>query len=186
MKNVRISVEDVICTVDKGGDPREYLYPIERDLGILGAYVAALVARDGGGVEGFLRFVAVHHIACTVWGDLDLEADTRGDVGEGEDGREEKAAAEAEAEVKRREEMRARLLRVVLVHGEADMVRDVVLYRQRSRGALMWPPTCYRDREGEGEDAVGWREERVGFVRRAMGEGAADRVGALLMPNCKT
>ncbi|KAH0832381.1 hypothetical protein J3R83DRAFT_13413 [Lanmaoa asiatica] len=164
VRSVRITIEDVVCT---SGDPREYLYPIERDLGVLGAYLAALVTRDGGGVEGFLRFVAVHHVACTVWGDAG-EDETR--VEEGGTGR--------------REEMRAKLLRVVLVRGEADVVRDVILYRQRARGAFVCPPACYRGGEGEGEggDATGWREERLTFVRQAMGEGAAERVRVLLMP----
>ena len=169
---VRIPIEDVVCTGTAGGDPREYLYPIERDVGVLGAYVSALVARDGGGVEGFLRLVAVHHVACTVWGDADV----------GESEREKAKEAEAEVEAKRWDEMRAKLLRVVLVHGEADVVRDVVLYRQRSLGAFVWPPACYRGGEDEGRATAGWREERLAFVRRAMGEDAADRVGALLIP----
>ncbi|KAF8550542.1 hypothetical protein OG21DRAFT_395863 [Imleria badia] len=165
VRSVRISIEDVVCTAQEG-DPREYLYPIERDVGILCAYVAALVARDGGGVEGFLRLVAIHHVACTVWGDLD--------VGVGDS---EEEAKLNEAETERREEMRARLLRAVLVHGETDVVRDVVLYRQRqrSKGTFVWPG-------GDGDaGTAGWREERLAFVGRTMGEGAAGRVGALLM-----
>jgi hypothetical protein len=168
---VRIPIEDVVCTGTAGGDPREYLYPIERDVGVLGAYVSALVARDGG-VEGFLRLVAVHHVACTVWGDAD------GGASETEKAEE----AGTEVEVKRWEEMRAKLLRVVLVRGEADMVSDVVLYRQRSLGAFAWPPACYRGGEDEGGSTAGWREERLGFVRRAMGKDAAARVGTLLIP----
>lgn len=174
VKSVRISIEDVICTIGEGGDPREYLYPIEQDLGVLGAYVAALLSRDGGGVEGFLRLVAVHHIACTMWGDLDAVA------GEDDMGMRVKEAAEVEA--KRREETRARLLKVVLVRGEADVVGDVVLYRQRARGTFVWPPMCYRGGEDESGDAAGWRGERVALVRRVMGDSAAERVGALLMP----
>lgn len=173
MRSVRIPIEDVVCTGTTGADPREYLYPIERDVGVLGAYVAALVAGDGGGVEGFLRLVAVHHVACAVWGDAD--------VGTSEEATEVKEA-ETEVEARRWEEMRAKLLRAVLVHGEADVVRDVVLYRQRSLGAFVWPPTCYRGGEDEGGGIAGWRDERLAFMRRVIGEGAAERVGVLLMP----
>ena len=177
VRSVRLPIEEVICTATEGGDPREYLYPIERDVGVLGAYGAALVSREGGKVEGFLRFVAVHHVACTVWGDGDVEAS--------EDETKVKGTEVGiEAEMKRREEMRTRLLQVMLVRGEPDVVKDVVLYRQRQRsqGAFMWPPACYRGGEGEkGKDTAGWREGRLAFVKRAMGDQAAERVGALLM-----
>ncbi|KAI9566216.1 hypothetical protein HD554DRAFT_2174673 [Boletus coccyginus] len=166
VRSVCIPIEDAVCTVGGGGDPREYLCPIERDVEVLGAYVAALVSRDRGGLEGLLRLVAVHHVACTVWEDTD--------VGAGED---ETTRKVTEAEAKRREEMRARLLKTVLVRGEADAVRDVVLYRQRSQGVFVWPPTCYQ----AGEDDDGWREARLAFVRQVVGGGAAERVGALLM-----
>ena len=170
VRSVRIPIEDVVCTTE-GGDPRESLYPIERDVGVLGAYVAALVVRDGGRVEGFLRLVAVHHVACTIWDDLDVGA------GDAEDETKVKESA-----TKGREEMRSRLLRAVLVHGGTDVVRDVVQYRQRQRsqGAFVWPPACYRSEEEADAGTARWREERLAFVRRTMGEGAAGRVGTLL------
>ena len=179
VRSVRVPIQDIVCTgagtVDKGVvDLREYLYPIEQDMGVLGGYVAALVTRDGGGVEGFLRFVAVHHVACTVWADLDPVVGV--DVGAGGGTRGTNAAENG------REEISARLLKVVLVRGDADVVRDVVLYRQHVRGAWMCPPTCYRGGE-EGRDASGgWRAERLAFVRRSIGEGAAERLGGLLTP----
>ncbi|KAG9308507.1 hypothetical protein JVU11DRAFT_11851 [Chiua virens] len=154
VRSVRISIDEVVCTVI--GDVREYLYPVERDAGVLGAYVAALVTTDRGQVDGFLRLVAVHHVACTVWADL------------GEGIEEGQIAA-----------TRARLLRVVLVHGGADVVKDVVLYRQRAWGAFVLPPTCYQGGE-DGMGDGGWREERVAFVQRSMGESVAERVGTLL------
>lgn len=134
---VRVAIGDVV-----GGDVRAYMYPVERDAAVLGAYVAALV-RDG--VRGLLRFVAVHHVACVVWG-------------EGTEGR-------------------ARLLEAVLVRGDVEVVREVVLYRQRTEGALVYPPMCYQDEDGDG-----WREERLAFVRRTMGERGVDRVRGVLTP----
>ena len=168
VRSVRVPIEDAVCTVGGGGDPREYLYPIERDVEVLGAYVAALISRDGGGLEGLLRLVAVHHVACTVWGDK-------------EGGEDDTTRKMTEVEAKRREEIRVRLLRAVLVRGEADVVRDVALYRQRSQGAFVWPPTCYRGGEDEEEGIAGRQEARLAFVRQVVGDGAAERVGALLM-----
>ncbi|KAF8123263.1 hypothetical protein EV363DRAFT_1455547 [Boletus edulis] len=173
VKSVRVPLENVVCTGEEG-DPREYLYPIERDVAVLGAYVAALVAHDGGaGLEGFLRFVAVHHVACTVWGDLGADEGLCKDETNETQG-------ESESGAKRREEMRARLLRAVLVRGEVDVVRDVVLYRQcqRTQGPFVWPLTCYRGSKDQdvSSDSVGWREQRVAFVRRAVGDDAAGDV----------
>ena len=173
VRNMRIPIEDVICTdtgADEPADPREYLYPIEQDAGMLGTYVTALVTRDGA-VQAFLRLVAVHHVACVVWGDLDSVVGMGADT-DGKDG------VAKGTHTERWEEMRAKLLRVVLVRGEVDVVKDVVLYQQRSRGAMICPPSCY-----QGGDVSGcWREERLEFVRRSMGEGAMERVKGLLLP----
>ena len=177
VSSVRIPIEDVICTGTEPDDPREYLYPIEQDVGVLGAYVAALVSRDGGGAEGFLKLLAVHHVACTVWGDLDTNVEGSTDDTEGKEKKLEK-----DTEMKRREEMRARLLRAVLVRGEMDVVKDVVLYRQcpRSQGTFVWPPGCYRGGDGGDGGTAGWREERLAFVKLTMGDSAAERVCAIL------
>ncbi|EPT00236.1 hypothetical protein FOMPIDRAFT_99957 [Fomitopsis schrenkii] len=45
----------------------EYLWPVEADGEVVGAYLRALVK---GLPEGFPRFVAVHHVACNIWQDL--------------------------------------------------------------------------------------------------------------------
>jgi len=72
---------------------------------------------------------------------------------------------------------------MVLARGETDVVRDVVLYRQRSWscGTFVWPPRCYRGGEDEDRGTAGWREERLAFVRRVMWHAEAERVGALLI-----
>ena len=49
------------------GSIAEYLWPVETDAEVVGAYLRALVK---GSLEGFVRLVAVHHTACNIWPDL--------------------------------------------------------------------------------------------------------------------
>ncbi|KAF9220254.1 hypothetical protein BS17DRAFT_882476 [Gyrodon lividus] len=172
-----VGVEGVVCAglgwegwdgdVSRVGeaDIREYLYPAERDGRLLGAYVQSLTS-----AQGFLRLVAVHHIACAIWADLQVQvpASTRraGDV-----------------------DVAAKLLRVLLSRGDGGAVHAVLLYRQSPRGAFVWPPACY---EGGGDDGVsggdtlsGWRAERLEFVRGALGDEPAERVEAVFRRNQK-
>ncbi|KAH6912601.1 cytoplasmic protein [Coprinopsis sp. MPI-PUGE-AT-0042] len=48
-------------------DLREYLYPIESDAQVIGAYLSSLLK---GNAKEFLRWVAVHHVASNIWTDL--------------------------------------------------------------------------------------------------------------------
>ncbi|KAI6140628.1 hypothetical protein BKA82DRAFT_154479 [Pisolithus tinctorius] len=129
-----------------GGDVREYLYPVERDGRILGAYLQALLAGSNA-PQGFLRLVAVHHVACSVWPDL------------------QKLARAAE------DETRPTLLRLLLNRGDAPAVRDVLLYRQSPRSGFLWPPSCFECDLAETDKA-----ERVEYVRDVISGDMAERV----------
>ncbi|KAH9922952.1 uncharacterized protein B0H18DRAFT_1016327 [Fomitopsis serialis] len=107
LKTVRTPVEAVLT-----GSLGEYLWPVERDPEVVGAYLRALVK---GLPEGFLRFVAVHHVACNIWQDLSDTTD-------------EKAQ---------------RLLKAVVDQGSLDVIREVVCYRQVREGTVLLPPQCF-------------------------------------------
>ncbi|KAK7053845.1 hypothetical protein R3P38DRAFT_2601661 [Favolaschia claudopus] len=145
LKSVRTEPGDVVA-----GDLGEYLWPVETDAQMLGAYLRALVRSGGDGLHGFLRMVAVHHVACNVWPDL----------------RENGAAVGAE-------ERAEKLVRVVLDQGEMQVVRDVVLYRQVGAGRVRVPPDCF-------ELSEEIKRERLGYVERVGGVGLVGRVEGLL------
>ncbi|KAJ7245123.1 hypothetical protein B0H12DRAFT_1127908 [Mycena haematopus] len=109
LKSVRTEPRDVVV-----GDLGEYLWPVESDAQMIGAYLRALV--NGGGLDGFLRMVATHHVACSIWPDLR------------ESGGDERAE---------------KLLRVVLNQGEKEVVREVVCYQQVREGRVQIPPGCF-------------------------------------------
>ncbi|KAH9891893.1 hypothetical protein C8Q73DRAFT_763345 [Cubamyces lactineus] len=112
MRTIRVPPEAVIT-----GSIAEYLWPVETDAEVVGAYLRALVK---GPLDGFVRLVAVHHIACRVWPDL------------GSDG----------------EEKAQKLLRAVVDQGGHEVVREIVLYRQNREGTIMLPPACFEQRGG--------------------------------------
>ncbi|GBE85474.1 hypothetical protein SCP_0706610 [Sparassis crispa] len=108
VKTIRTPVEAVLT-----GCVGEYLWPVEEDAHVLGAYLRALVQAP---LEGFVRLVAIHHIACNIWPDL-------------------RSAPEEQA---------SKLLRAVVDQDGLDVVREVVLYRQQvSVGTLLLPPACF-------------------------------------------
>ncbi|KAI8986157.1 hypothetical protein BD414DRAFT_51224 [Trametes punicea] len=112
MRTIRVQPEAVVT-----GSIAEYLWPVEMDAEVVGAYLRALIK---GPLAGFVRLVAVHHLACRIWPDL------------GSDG----------------EEKAQKLLRAVVEQGEHEAVRDVVSYRQNREGTIMLPPTCF-EQQGE-------------------------------------
>ncbi|OJT04362.1 RNA polymerase II-associated protein 1 [Trametes pubescens] len=116
MRTIRTPPEAVVT-----GSIAEYLWPVETDAEVVGAYLRALVK---GGLEGFVRLVAVHHVACRIWPDL------------GSDG----------------EERTQKLLQAVVDQGGIEAVRDVVLYRQNRQGTIMLPPACF-EQPGEWKTA---------------------------------
>ena len=145
LRTVRVAPRDV-----PAGCLAEFLWPAEGDAEVVGAYVRALVR---GPLEGFVRLVAVHHVACRIWPDL-------GALSEG-------GAGGGNAEEKAR-----KLLRAVVDQGGFDAVRDVVLYRQHREGTIVLPPECF---EQPGE----WRASRLEFAEKC-GADVKERLEKLL------
>jgi hypothetical protein len=153
LKTIRVEPADVVV-----GELGEYLWPVEGDAQMLGAYLRALVKGSGNGggggaVQGFLRLVATHHVACSIWPDL----------------REGGGAAEQS-----REERAEKLLRVVVDQGDSEVVREVVSYRQTREGRVEVSPGCFE----LGEDM---KRGRLKFVERVGGEAFARGVEGLLI-----
>ncbi|KAI0354834.1 hypothetical protein OH77DRAFT_1511920 [Trametes cingulata] len=111
MRTIRVPPEAVIT-----GSIAEYLWPVETDAEVIGAYLKALVK---GPLDGFVRLVAVHHVACRIWPDL------------GSDG----------------EDKARKLLRAVVDQGGYEVVRDIVLYRQNRQGTILLPPACFEQQD---------------------------------------
>ena len=170
-------------------DVREYLYPVERDGRIIGAYLQALLAGRNA-PEGFLRLVAMHHVACTVWPDLQrLVGESEGtDASTADDGTTAVSSVSGGVNPAPNTPPAAgsrsppgavdngpKLLRLLLNSGDGPAVRDILLYRQSPRGAFMGPPACF----GSGFESLakgGWCTERIEYVRGVIGDDMADRV----------
>ncbi|KAI0072200.1 hypothetical protein K474DRAFT_1701122 [Panus rudis PR-1116 ss-1] len=150
VRSVRVQVGEVVA-----GGLGEYLWPVERDGEMIGAYLKVLlgagVGGKGRGLEGFVRLVAVHHVAANIWADL-----RDGSGAEAE----ENQAKETAMKVKK-EEKAKKLLQAVVTQGDFNTIREIVLYRQTPDATLI-PPACF---EQEGE----WRLPRREFVRSCEG-----------------
>lgn len=144
LKTIKTPIESILSD-----DIAEYLWPVETNTEVITGYLRALVR---GHVEGFLRLVAVHHVASNVWSDL-----------QGED--------------RISEEKSVKLLQAVVGQGDINVIRDIVLYRQSVGSSLqapvlLFPPACF-GQEGE------WRVGRKELVGRA-GDDVKDRLWGLL------
>lgn len=94
-------------------DLKDYLWPFETDAEMIGWYLRALVKWT---LEGAPRFIAIHHIACNIWPDL-------------QDG-------------PLREKRAKMLLLAVVNQAQMDVVKDVVRYTQTQDGETRLPPYC--------------------------------------------
>lgn len=107
VRTIRTPVDQIIT-----GDLRAYLWPMETGGPMLGYYLQALVK---GSLAGFIRLIAVHHIAGNIWPDL------------GDNHESEKST---------------KLLRTIVEQGDGLTVREVLRYRQ-DHGQLLLPPACF-------------------------------------------
>jgi hypothetical protein len=110
VKTIRTPCEQVISS-----DLKEYLYPIEENPQLIGAYLRALLKEP---LQGFVRFIVVHHIASNIWPDLR-------DIGSPNLARAEK------------------LMKAVVTQGSNEVVRDIISYRQVQSSPLWLPPVCF-------------------------------------------
>jgi RNA polymerase II-associated protein 1 len=98
-----------------------FLWPAEQEPQIVGAMLSLLVGRRARvPIEGFVRWMAVHHVAANIWPDL------RGD--QSSDAADERGR---------------RLFETLVIQGEHGVVRDVGLYSQRRTGQVVLPPNCF-------------------------------------------
>lgn len=111
LKTVRTPCDQILSC-----DLKEYLYPIESDPQLIGAFLRTILKET---LQGFPRLIALHHIACNIWPDL------RDDV----------TSNEARAE---------KLIKAVVSQGSNEAVREVVEYRQTSPGAMWVAPECFQ------------------------------------------
>ncbi|EEB91486.1 hypothetical protein MPER_10144 [Moniliophthora perniciosa FA553] len=116
VRTIRIPIDQLVSD-----DIKEYLWPVERDPQMVGTYLRALI-KHGSSLEGFVRFVAIHHVACNIWPDLDGISSAT-------------------------EERASKLFKAVVDQCEMEAVREVVKYRQEKFGAALLPPACF-DRAG--------------------------------------
>ena len=113
---VRTPAERVI-----GDAVGSFLWPAEQVPQIVGAMLSLLVGRRARvPIEGFVRWMALHHVAANIWPDLredpsDPIADERG----------------------------RKLFEALVIQCEHGVVRDVSLYWQRRTGRVVSPPVCF-------------------------------------------
>ncbi|KZO96849.1 hypothetical protein CALVIDRAFT_597986 [Calocera viscosa TUFC12733] len=112
----------------------EFFWPVEEDTELLSRYMRALV---GGTVHGFLRNVALHHVACSIW--LPPSHSSAGAGGEG-------------GETRRRH-----MLLALLRSGRREAVADVLAYEP----AVGCEGVSMPDRAGRVGWVEGWGGEDV-------------------------
>lgn len=166
LRSVRVRTVDVLTS--SASQFSSYLWPIERDPHVVGYFMRALFKTGTLVPDGFLRFVAVHHVANGIWEDLAHPLGTSVlEGGKGGEWDEEKAT---------------QLLKAVVDQGPLDVVRDIVTYRQNLEEGkpLLLPPRCFE--LGEGEGSVDLGEGRLGFIRHVGGDSLVERLHPLLKP----
>ena len=141
-----ITVEPGDAITSKGGI-EEWMYPVETDPEILSAYLRALVkSGKTGGLQGFLRLVAVHQVAANIWPDL------RSAPGSSE-------------------EQGGKLLRAVVEQAGTDVVREVLRYRQSPSGQDAWlPPRCFEELDET------FKRDRYGLIGKWGGPSFLERL----------
>jgi RNA polymerase II-associated protein 1 len=126
---VRTPVERVI-----GGTVGTFLWPAEQVQQVVGAQLGLLVGRRARvPVEGFVRWMAVHHVAANIWPDL----------------REDATSPVAD-------ERGRSLLQALVNQGEHAVVREVTLYWQRREANVVLPPVCFDLEAARRRDRLDW------------------------------
>ncbi|KAI9437408.1 hypothetical protein F5148DRAFT_896654, partial [Russula earlei] len=128
-----------------------FLWPAERVPQIVGAMLSLLVGRRARvPIEGFVRWMAVHHVAASIW--PDLREDSSSPIADGR-GRQ--------------------LFEAIVNQGEHTVVREVTLYWQQREGRVVLPPICFD------LDLVR-RRNRLEWIRVWARSGLLERVEGLL------
>lgn len=111
--NVRLSTQKILAD-----DLSQFLYPIERDPEMIGAYIKSL---KGNQTQDFMRLIAIHHIAAHAWGGDFVSEEHRSD------------SSNAQG-----------VLKAVLTLDSDVVLRDIINYSQTyPEGLLRLEPGCY-------------------------------------------
>lgn len=168
LRSIRISAADVLLS----SPPQfsSYLWPIERDTHLVGYFMRALFRTGALIPDGFLRFVAVHHIASGIWEDLSFRSNADAEQGGERGGWDKKRAIQ--------------MLKAVVDQGSLDVVKEVVVYKQNLEEGrpLLLPPHCFEQGEASKEGTDDWRTKRLEFVRHGEGGPPVERLQPLLKP----
>lgn len=152
-----------------GSDAKDWLYPVESDGELIGMYVKAL---GNGRLRGFLRWVAIHHVAFNIWPDLQEQSLSSFDP------KAKAIGAEPTEASKQSRLMRSRkVLQAVLGNSNLSGVKEVVLYYQpkpNSNPALP-PPMCFED-----NNSGNWKQQRLEWVLTWGGDALSSRLQGLL------
>jgi RNA polymerase II-associated protein 1 len=137
VRNIRLPIEDVISD-----DVREFLYPIERNAQMLHVYLRVLFKYGDVMEEGFMMYVAIHHITANIWTDMQVSASASGPPA----GHDERSAQQ--------------MLEVLAERGSLKLVRMMVTYRQNRDGDLLLPSRCFADSKDDSRRAKRLEEAR--------------------------
>ncbi|KAG8994192.1 hypothetical protein FRB90_000512 [Tulasnella sp. 427] len=164
LRHLSMEPADVI-----GSDPKDWLYPVESDGELIGMYVKAL---GNNRLRGFLRWVAVHHIASNIWPDLQEQQPPSFGV-------KAKAMDTEPTDLSQQSRLtRSRkLLQAVLGNSNLNGVKEVVLYYQPkpNTNPALAPPMCFED-----DNTGSWKQQRLEWVLAWGGAGLGGRLQALL------
>ena len=122
LKSIRIDVGEAISDQKGAGAMAGYLFPVEGNDGMLGAYADALVSNKISKEEnGFLYFVSMHHVAATIY-------DGTGST------------------------IARKLAGAVISQGSKELMRDILRLRiaKKDGEEVLLPPMCFVE-EFEGE-----------------------------------
>ncbi|KAJ3903440.1 hypothetical protein F5879DRAFT_149047 [Lentinula edodes] len=146
LRGIRVEVDDVIAGA---GGIEQWMYPVETAPDVLGAYLRALI-KYGEGVQGFLRLLAVHHVAANIWPDFYVDTHIEELVFD---------------------ERRSKLLRVVVEQGGMEVVKDVLRYRQSPQlRRILCSPACFQEVDES------CKRLRCDLIANWIGEGTLERV----------
>ncbi|KAG9088260.1 hypothetical protein FRC06_002150, partial [Ceratobasidium sp. 370] len=143
IRSVQTELADV-----PSGSLKEWLWPRDKGGEMIGWYLKALMK---GGVTGFLRFVAVHHLAASLWPDLDgtEAADSSANLG----------SSSKDIE-------RTRMIIGALVHQAGPALFSAVVLYDQGRDIIVTYPECWGGRS-LGSDK---RERRLEWAVSLCGE----------------
>ncbi|KAG9123246.1 hypothetical protein FRC07_015189 [Ceratobasidium sp. 392] len=133
---------------------KEWLWPRDKDGEMIGWYLKALMK---GGVTGFLRFVAVHHLASSLWPDLNGT-----DV----------VDLPASLSLSSKDTDRTRMIIGALVHQAGPALFSAVVLYVQGRDVIVAYPECWDGRGLDGE----MRKRRLEWAVALCGERVRGRL----------